>query len=184
MSCSILRQTACYLKCDIECNAVVVVFFINLSVPASLTSTPIDKTVREGDETTFHCTAIGNPTPNITWTRDGKTVGVGDTLRFKAHRNQSGKFGCSADNGLGEAVNASAYLNVPCKFQILFFGVNKICMWAIPISMAIMINKSCWCLLEMAFVLVGILVLFLFMSQSWSNTWTRLSSLPCRWWFW
>ena len=69
----------------------------------------------EGATTTFHCNATGNPTPKITWTKDGKTVATGDTLRFEANRNQSGEYWCSADNGLDTTVNASAKLDVQCK---------------------------------------------------------------------
>ena len=76
---------------------------------------PINKTVVDGDETIFHCTAVGNPVPNIKWIRDGETVAAGDTLSFEANRNHSGKYWCSVENGLGVAINASAYLDVQCK---------------------------------------------------------------------
>ena len=64
---------------------------------------------------TFHCTAPGNPTPKITWTKDGITVGLGERLSFEANRDHSGKYWCSAENGLDITVNASASLNVQCK---------------------------------------------------------------------
>lgn len=101
----------------------------HISDPTSLTSTPTDQTVKEGDETTLYCAAAGNPVPNITWIKDGKTVATGNELRFQANRNQSGKYWCSANNGLGLTVNASAYLNVQCKLEIIIFDVNKIYIW-------------------------------------------------------
>jgi len=66
---------------------------------------------------TFHCAAIGNPTPNIKWIKDGTTVGNEDILSFKAKRGDSGKYWCTADNGLGATVNTSAYLDVQCKLS-------------------------------------------------------------------
>lgn len=72
-------------------------------------------TVIENEQLILHCSATGNPVPKITWIKDNKTVGTGDTLSFEAHRNQSGKYWCSADNGLSEAVDASAYLDVHCE---------------------------------------------------------------------
>ena len=65
----------------------------------------------------FHCSATGNPVPEITWIKDGQTVKKGDTLRFTVNRNQSGKYWCSADNGFVTVANASVYLDVLCKYQ-------------------------------------------------------------------
>ena len=42
-------------------------------------------------------------------------MALGDTLNIEALRSHSGKYWCSADNGLGAAVNASVDLNVKCK---------------------------------------------------------------------
>ena len=39
-----------------------------------------------------------------------------DTLQFKANRTHSGKYWCTAENGLAITVNASAFLDVKCKF--------------------------------------------------------------------
>ena len=79
------------------------------------TSTPVNQTVREGDETTFHCIATGNPTPVITWLKDGKTVATGEAVTLTANRNDSGQYLCSAENGLGVNINASFDLDVQCK---------------------------------------------------------------------
>ena len=92
-------------------------FLSSVTVPVSFTSTPVNQIVREGEETTFHCTATGNPTPVITWLKDEKTVASGETLTFTASRNYSGHYLCSAENGLGVKINASADLEVQCKIE-------------------------------------------------------------------
>lgn len=81
--------------------------------------TPSDLTVTEKDQITFNCTAAGNPAPNITWFKDGKTLATGETLSFEARRNNSGKYWCSADNGIDKSINTSVSLDVQCMFKSL-----------------------------------------------------------------
>ena len=81
------------------------------------TRPPTDQSVMEGHETMFYCTASGNPSPIITWLKDGKIFGTGEALKFLAFKNHTGKYWCSADNGLGAAFNTSAYLNVQCTYE-------------------------------------------------------------------
>ena len=44
-------------------------------------------------------------------------MGTGRTLSFPVFRNQSGCYLCVADNDLNVTVDASAYLEVHCKFK-------------------------------------------------------------------
>ena len=88
-----------------------------LLVPPSVIIKPTDQMIMENEEVMFHCIATGNPTPEITWFKDGKTMGRGDTLIFKAKSDKSGKYWCSADNGLDITVNTSAFLDVQCKYN-------------------------------------------------------------------
>ena len=82
----------------------------------------MDKRVIESAIVTFYCNATGNPVPNITWTKDSKVVGQGNKLSFPTDRNRSGTYWCSADNGLNTIANASATLDVQCKYVMEFFN--------------------------------------------------------------
>ena len=78
---------------------------------------PVDQTIKEGDKIAFHCNATGNPVPNITWTKDGVTVGKGDTLSLVSSRNDTGEYQCSADNGIDANITTSVSLDVQCKLN-------------------------------------------------------------------
>ena len=90
-----------------------------VSVAPGLITTPENQTVIESGTATFHCNATGNPAPKITWIKDGMILEEGETLSIESNRNHSGKYWCLAENGLNVTVNASANLNVQCKFILL-----------------------------------------------------------------
>lgn len=81
----------------------------------------MNKTIIENHEVALHCAAIGNPAPNIKWIKDGKTVGNEEILSIKAKRSDSGKYWCTAENGLDANANTSAYLDVQCKLIIALY---------------------------------------------------------------
>ena len=92
-------------------------YILYSAVAPTLTETPSKQTITEGIEVTFHCTASGSPVPQIKWLKDDAVVGLGETLTFDALRNRSGEYWCVADNGLNVMANASAYLDVHCKYE-------------------------------------------------------------------
>ena len=48
-------------------------------------------------------------------------MATGERLSFEANRDNSGKYWCSADNGLSAAPNASANLDVQCEFELTYY---------------------------------------------------------------
>lgn len=84
----------------------------------SFVTKPRNQTANENERVTFYCNASGNPTPIITWLKDGTTVGTGNTLRFDSTwRYQSGRYWCEAQNGLNVTIRTSADLNVQCEYK-------------------------------------------------------------------
>ena len=92
-------------------------YLLFVLVAPVLTTLPSNQTVTEGDSTTFHCSASGNPVPAITWIKDEQTVETGEILTFDARKDQSGQYLCIAENGFSQTANASAYLDVQCKYE-------------------------------------------------------------------
>ena len=89
----------------------------HLLVPPNFTWEPANQTVMEGTKTAFHCNASGNPTPKISWMKDGNALAEGNSLSLETNRNNSGNYWCLAKNGVGETINTTAYLDVQCKFD-------------------------------------------------------------------
>ena len=97
-------------------------FVIIVAVAPVLTTLPTNQTVLEGENATFLCNASGNPAPAITWFNAERVVGRGETFTIETRKEQSGEYLCVADNELSGTANASAYLNVQCKYEILVYG--------------------------------------------------------------
>ena len=89
-------------------------------VGPELVKTPSDQTITEGNQITFQCQGVGNPAPEINWIKDGERMGEGETLTVDGLRNDSGEYWCVAGNGLGDPANASASLDVQCKYHVCF----------------------------------------------------------------
>ncbi|XP_067024144.1 fibronectin type III domain-containing protein-like isoform X2 [Acropora muricata] len=101
-------------------SAVVVV-----NVRPGFVSKPTNQRVREGDEVTLNCSASGYPIPVIRWIRNGQTKKTGETLSFIARRDDSGKYWCKVDNGLGPAIVAEALLDVQFSPSFLITPRNQ-----------------------------------------------------------
>ena len=96
----------------------------SISAP-SLLQRPVDTTVNESNTAILKCTAAGNPSPKVMWTRLSSSLSVGThvvgssgSLIVKNVRpGDDGVYSCRAENLLGH-VNASAKLTVQCKLRV------------------------------------------------------------------
>ena len=92
------------------------------SDPPEFNSVSDDQDVVEGGPSIrLECTAIGEPLPNITWTRvldsssDSDVLITGDELVLDNNRNSTGTYRCTAYNGIGTAPNRTIAVDVICK---------------------------------------------------------------------
>lgn len=91
---------------------------------------PENVNVSKGEEIRLKCFVYGQPTPTVTWFKDGnlleenaadgRTVEVDKTLVIqKARRNSrhddSGVYYCFAENELGSETSKKAHVKVKCK---------------------------------------------------------------------
>ena len=77
---------------------------------------------------TLSCNATGNPTPTISWTRNGSPVDTSARISFSddnntltitnVKRTDSGEYRCVARNRVGSDTSDAAKLDVQCKTSI------------------------------------------------------------------
>ena len=97
----------------------------SISAP-SLLQRPVETTVNESQTAILKCTADGNPTPQVTWSKMNSSLPVGrhlvessGALVLKDVRpGDEGLYNCRAENLLG-SVNHSAKLIVQCELPYL-----------------------------------------------------------------
>ncbi|XP_066024471.1 hemicentin-1 isoform X2 [Pocillopora verrucosa] len=85
--------------------------------PPSIKYITPNTTVNETDDVTLFCNSTGNPAPNITWVLlddlDAGIRGTQESLTFShVKRNQSGTYGCFADNGVMGRRNDSVHITI------------------------------------------------------------------------
>ena len=75
-----------------------------------------------GNNLTLSCEASGDPTPKITWTREGATTNqlenaTGSNLTLvRIQLKDAGSYRCTAHNAYG-SVSTLAAVNVICKYS-------------------------------------------------------------------
>ena len=106
-----------------------VILLIYVSVPPTITVLPVRQSIATvGKNLTLICNASGDPTPNITWTKEGKTAPQFNVSGHKLHlvdvkREDFGSYKCTADNGYGTPATSLAVVNVKCKFYTLIWSL-------------------------------------------------------------
>ena len=89
---------------------------VNFAVdPPEITDISSNQTKNEGDVLTLSCTAYGDPTPNIIWTRVSDNSVVTFPLTISGKQDE-GVYKCTADNGVGNAATRSVNVFVQSEF--------------------------------------------------------------------
>ena len=82
----------------------------------------------ERDDLTLMCSAVGNPTPSISWTKDGSLINADGDPRINiieqntklrimnVSRADDGQYRCVGSNSLGNATSSVATVDVRCKY--------------------------------------------------------------------
>ena len=108
-----------------------------------ITAQPQHITPTEEENVTLSCNAIGNPTPSISWTKDGSAVNsprISLSLDNKqltithVNRSDSGQYRCVANNSIGAAVTSdAATLDVQCKYSGFLHPILRL-LWTVLLS--------------------------------------------------
>ena len=103
-------------------------FFSPIVDQPEITTDPGSTEIIERGDVTLTCSAVGNPTPSISWTKDGSLIKAGGDPRINItekntklritnlSRADDGQYRCVASNGLGNAISNPATVVVRCKY--------------------------------------------------------------------
>lgn len=96
--------------------------FFYLTGPPNITHTSGNQTVNESDTVSLTCTADGNPSPNITWTRLSANSVVTFPLTITGKQDE-GYYRCTADNGVGSPGHRTIFIFVESELNDIFINL-------------------------------------------------------------
>ena len=126
-----------------------------IDIPPKDTNALVNETVE------LECKGRGNPTPTITWKKDGQPINFASNPRYllqstgslrisRAQKSDSGKYTCVATNRVGSKL-ANATLRVLSKFNIYMDLQVVFMMGALPCYMKFLFlvcnhvtRRPCW----------------------------------------
>lgn len=92
--------------------------------PSIIATSPSDQTLNETNPMTLYCNSTGNPSPNITWVKEGggtRAFEQGNILQIKqVQKSDEGIYRCTASNGVGKNDTATAMVKVIGKRHAQF----------------------------------------------------------------
>jgi len=106
------------------------ILFHNVSVLETPTATAVPAAgfiaARKGDPVTLSCDVTGNPTPQVTWSRegnkkfhDGRKTMMGNSVTFlETTRHHSGVYECLAENSAGTPAKARLHLEITYEPEV------------------------------------------------------------------
>ena len=106
-------------------------FFFN-PVQPEITSHPLSTVIIDEGDLLLTCNATGNPTPSISWTKDGSLINASGDPRISiteqntklritnVSRVDDGQYRCVASNSLGNATSNAAILDVQSKKVVIW----------------------------------------------------------------
>jgi len=112
---SISRSNTGIYKCEAvnQCGMGSGLHFVNVYYPPKITYIFGNQTVNDSDTVPLNCTADGNPSPSITWTRCSDTCNNDGSYQFNiTGRQDGGKYTCTADNGIGSSDSKDIFITV------------------------------------------------------------------------
>ena len=95
-------------------------FFPLRTDPPGISGSPPNTVIQEEENATLYCNVTGNPTPKITWTKDGSLEVLSEAescLILNVTPQQAGYYVCTARNGIGTIANTTLTLTVHCRLH-------------------------------------------------------------------